>query len=177
MKEFRDRRAAFARKIAGGVAVVPAAPHALRNADGEYEYRQDSDLYYLSGFREAESVLVLAPHHETEKAVLFVRPHDRLQEIWTGRRAGVEGAVADYGFDAAYPIAELDERLPDYLIGADTIYYELGPRRAVRPSHAGGARRGADEDAPSGAVPRTHSSSRARSCTKCACARARARSN
>ncbi len=126
MKEFRDRRAAFARKIAGGVAVVPAAPHALRNADGEYEYRQDSDLYYLSGFREAESVLVLAPHHETEKAVLFVRPHDRLQEIWTGRRAGVEGAVADYGFDAAYPIAELDERLPDYLIGADTIYYELG---------------------------------------------------
>ena len=40
--------------------------------------------------------------------MLFVRPRDREMEIWNGRRAGVEGAVATYGADAAYPIDQLD---------------------------------------------------------------------
>jgi Xaa-Pro aminopeptidase len=123
---FRERREEFSRKLADGVAIVPAAVHARRNADSEYAYRQDSDFHYLTGFGEPEAVLVLAPNHATERTVLFVRPHDRTQEIWTGRRAGVEGAVAAYGADAAYPIDELDKRLPQYLVGASAIYYGLG---------------------------------------------------
>lgn len=126
MDVYRGRRDEFARQLSDGVAIVPAAVHAQRSADSEYAYRQDSDFHYLTGFGEPEAVLVLAPNHASERTVLFVRPRDRTQEIWTGRRAGVEGAVAAYGADAAYPIDELDKRLPEYLVGAATIYYALG---------------------------------------------------
>ena len=74
----------------------------------------------MTGFQEPESVLVLAPRHATTKSVLFVRPRDKERETWDGRRTGVEGAVRDYGVDAAYPISELDARLPDLLDSAGT---------------------------------------------------------
>jgi Xaa-Pro aminopeptidase len=47
-------------------------------------------------------------------------------EIWNGRRAGVEGAVAAFGADSAYPIDELDDRLRSWLIDHPTLYYRLG---------------------------------------------------
>ena len=58
---------------ATGVLVVFAARTALRNNDVEHEYRQDSDFYYLTGFDEPESVLVLSTVHP-DRFVLFVRP-------------------------------------------------------------------------------------------------------
>ena len=121
--ECARRRAEFALRIGDAVAVFPSAPQAIRTNDSHYLYRQDTDLFYLSGFGEPESVLVLAPKHETTKSVLFVRPNDKEREVWDGHRAGPQGAVRDYGVDAAYPIDELDERLPELLDSAGTLYY------------------------------------------------------
>jgi Xaa-Pro aminopeptidase len=126
MSIYGERRDEFAHRIGEAVAVLPAARHAVRNADAEYEYRQSSDFHYLSGFGEPEAVLVISPRHQSERDVLFVRPRDRLKEIWTGKRAGVEGAVGEFGMDAAYPIDELPERLADYLTGVATVYYGVG---------------------------------------------------
>jgi len=126
MTSYESRRNLFAQALTGGVAVVPAARHATRNADTEYEYRQNSDFFYLTGFTEPEAVLVLAPGRAGEKSVLFLRARDRAQEIWTGRRLGIEGALAELGVDAAYPIEELAERLPGLIVGSPTLYYQLG---------------------------------------------------
>ncbi|MFZ1126486.1 MAG: aminopeptidase P N-terminal domain-containing protein [Candidatus Baltobacteraceae bacterium] len=126
MNVYAERRDEVARRIGAAVAIVPAARHALRNSDAEYDYRQNSDFHYLTGFGEPEAVLLIAPSHPAERDVLFVRPRDRLKEIWTGKRAGVEGAVAEYGMHAAYPIDELPQRLADYLSGVSTVYYGLG---------------------------------------------------
>lgn len=131
MSIYGERRDEFAHRIGKAVAVLPAARHAVRNADAEYEYRQSSDFHYLSGFGEPEAVLVIAPRHQSERDVLFVRPRDRLKEIWTGKRAGVEGAVGEFGMDAAYPIDELPERLADYLTGVATVYYGVGSDEAM----------------------------------------------
>ena len=57
--------------------------------------------------------------------MLFVRPRDRERETWTGRRAGVEGAVTDYGAAMAYPIEELEQRLPKLIGERDQLYYAL----------------------------------------------------
>jgi len=122
MTEFARRRADFVAKIGDAVAVFPSAPQTIRTNDSHYPYRQDTDLYYLTGFQEPESVLVLAPRHPTTKSVLFVRPRDKERETWDGHRAGVEGAVRDYGVDAAFPISELDARLPDLLDSSGTLY-------------------------------------------------------
>jgi Xaa-Pro aminopeptidase len=107
-------------------AVFVAAPEATRSNDTHFRYRPSSDLVYLTGFVEPESVLVLRPGAETEKVVLFVRPRDPERETWDGRRAGLEGALRDFGADVAYPIAELAQRLPALVANVDDLYYSLG---------------------------------------------------
>jgi Xaa-Pro aminopeptidase len=107
------------------VAIIPAAREATRSNDTQYRFRQDSDFYYLTGFEEPEAIAVIAPTSE-HKYTLFVRPRDPEQEIWVGRRAGVEGAKSDFGADDSFPIAEFEEKLQDILDGAEKLYYRLG---------------------------------------------------
>src|ERR671924_1322962 len=123
---FVDRRQRFAEAVGDGLAVIPAAREVSRNSDVHYEFRQDSDFYFLTGFDEPDAVAVFNPAHAKERYVLFVRPRDRQLEIWTGHRAGVEGAVADYGADAAYPVDQLDAKLREYAIDRSTLVYRLG---------------------------------------------------
>jgi Xaa-Pro aminopeptidase len=128
---YAERRRRFVEQIGKAVAVLPAPPEALRNGDNEYRFRQDSDLLYLTGFAEPESVAVLFPGEAGPRFVLFVRPRDPERETWVGRRAGVEGAVRDFGAAEAYPIGELAQRLPALLEGFDVLYYGLGRNPAV----------------------------------------------
>ncbi len=126
INETRQRREDFLRRIGGGIAIFPAAPTAIRNSDVEHEYRQDTDFYYLTGFEEPNAVAVLAPDHPEHRFVLFVQPKDREREVWTGWRAGDEGAKRDYGADAAFTMDKLDEELPKLAEKANRIYYRFG---------------------------------------------------
>jgi Xaa-Pro aminopeptidase len=110
----------------GATAILPSAPIAIRSGDVEFIYRQDSDFYYLTGFAEPESVALLSPGHPDGEFVMFVRPRDKERETWTGRRAGVEGAIIEYGADKAYVIDELEKILPRYLGKSDRVHYPLG---------------------------------------------------
>jgi len=123
---FAERRIKFAEAIGDGLAVVPGGPEIMRNADTNYEFRQASDFYFLTGFDEPDSVAVFNPAHAKERYVLFVRPRDREMEVWTGRRAGVEGAIANHGADAAYTIDELDRKLREWALERPTLFYRLG---------------------------------------------------
>lgn len=107
------------------VAIIPAAREATRSNDTQYRFRQDSDFYYLTGFEEPEAIAVIAPASE-RKYTLFVRPRDPEQEIWVGRRAGVEGAKSEFGAQESFPIAEFEEKLQEILDGAEKLYYRLG---------------------------------------------------
>lgn len=107
------------------VAIIPSAREATRSNDTQYRFRQDSDFLYLTGFEEPESIAVVAPAGE-HKYTLFVRPRDPEQEIWVGRRAGVEGAKHEFGANESFPIAEFAEKLQDLLDGAEKLYYRLG---------------------------------------------------
>jgi len=107
------------------VAIIPAAREATRSNDTQYRFRQDSDFLYLSGFEEPDAIAVIAPGRE-QKYTLFVRPRDPEQEIWVGRRAGVEGAKAEFGADESFPVAEFSEKLLDIFDGAESLYYRLG---------------------------------------------------
>ncbi|MEA5513102.1 aminopeptidase P N-terminal domain-containing protein [Nodularia sp. UHCC 0506] len=127
--EYQQRRDRLMAKIGNGTAIFRSAPMAVMHNDVEYTYRQDSDFFYLTGFNEPQAVAVLAPHHAEHRFVLFVQPKDREKEVWTGYLCGVDAAKEKYGADAAYPIAELEEKLPQYLEKADRIYYHLGRDR------------------------------------------------
>jgi Xaa-Pro aminopeptidase len=113
---------------AGAVAVVATAASHLRNGDNEFRFRPDSDFHWLTGFSEPNALLVLCKGRPEGEQVLFLQPRNREQEIWTGRRLGVERAPAALGVDSAHSIEELDALLPKLLRGRDPLHYRTGLR-------------------------------------------------
>lgn len=128
VKKERQRRRRNLMRIMGdnAIAIVPAAPARTRSRDTEYRYRQDSDFFYLSGFEEPESILVLIPGRAAGEYILFCRDRDPAQEIWHGRRVGVDRAPTLLEVDDAFPISDIDDILPGLLEGRDAVYYSLG---------------------------------------------------
>ncbi|MEC9070786.1 MAG: aminopeptidase P N-terminal domain-containing protein, partial [Myxococcota bacterium] len=91
---FAERRSRFFDQMpVGSVAVIPSAPVRQRNSDVDHEYRQSSDLYYLTGFTEPESLVFLVKSETEQRFEMVVRPRDPERETWDGRRAGVAGAM------------------------------------------------------------------------------------
>ncbi|MFL5377498.1 MAG: aminopeptidase P N-terminal domain-containing protein [Myxococcales bacterium] len=126
---FASRRALVLRRMAEiapgpSVAVFPSTPVAVRNHDVEHPYRADSDLFWLTGFEEPETVAVLSTGDKP--FTLFVRPRDREKEIWNGRRSGVEGAKVAFGADAAFTVDALEKELFELIGGKATLFYRLG---------------------------------------------------
>ncbi|MFP3881535.1 MAG: aminopeptidase P N-terminal domain-containing protein [Actinomycetota bacterium] len=109
-----------------GLAVIPAAHDAVRNNDVHHPFRQDSGFWYLTGFPEPEAVAVVAPGHDDGDYTLFVRPKDPSMEVWTGIRAGTEGAELDYGADVAYELSEFDDVLERMMHGREVLWYATG---------------------------------------------------
>jgi Xaa-Pro aminopeptidase len=131
MTEYAKRRKEFMRNIGPtGIVILPSAAEVARNGEAVYSFRQNSDFYYLTGFDEPESVLVLAPKRKEGEFILFSRVRDRDREIWDGPRAGQEGARKQFLADQAFPISELETMLPTLLAGRESIHYTLGLDKA-----------------------------------------------
>lgn len=122
----RRRRELMALMAKDSIAIITAAPERSRSRDTFYRYRQDSDFYYLTGFNEPESVMVLIPGRRQGQFVMFCRDRDRAREIWDGYRAGPQGACDIYGADDAFPINDIDDILPGLIEGRERVYYAVG---------------------------------------------------
>ncbi|MFH2135993.1 MAG: Xaa-Pro aminopeptidase [Pseudomonadota bacterium] len=129
LAHFHQRRLSLFEKMGQGIAVIPTAPEVARNADTHYDYRHDSHFYYLSGFAEPEAVLVLIAG-EAMQSILFCREKNPEREIWDGFRYGPDAAAQHFGFDAAYPIAQLDEKLAELMADQPILYYPMGASTA-----------------------------------------------
>mgnify|MGYP001814497324 CR=1 FL=1 len=127
--EFSRRRKQLMRMMdKDSIAIIPTTPEQIRNRDVEFPFRADSDFYYLTGFNEPDAVAVLVPGRRHGEFLLFCRERDPAMETWNGRRAGTEGAVADYGADDAFPIADIDDILPGLLEDREQVFYTMGAR-------------------------------------------------
>jgi Xaa-Pro aminopeptidase len=122
---YAERRQRLAASMRTGIAIVQTAPEHIRNRDAHYPYRFDSYFHYLTGFIEPEAVLVLVAGAEP-RSILFCREKNEEREIWDGFRHGPDGAREKFGFDEAYPVAELDSRLPDLLANQAMLHYAPG---------------------------------------------------
>ncbi len=125
MDQFAERRSRLLNEITDGAIVVPAGHLATRNHDVEFEFRQVSPFWYLTGFGEPDAIAVLRPGSEKPYA-LFVLPRDPKLETWTGLRTGVEAAQEKFGADVAFTTTELDTELPKLLADYEQVYYALG---------------------------------------------------
>ena len=125
--EFKRRRRQIMSMMGpGSVAILPTASEAVRNHDVHFPFRPDSDFYYLTGFGEPEAVMVLVPGRPHGEYILFCREKDPGKEVWDGFRAGLEGAVSDFGADDAFPITDLDDILPGLLEERERVFFAMG---------------------------------------------------
>ena len=122
---YSQRRDRLLKSMQHGIAIIPTAPEVARNADTHYGYRHDSNFYYLSGFTEPEAVLVLIAGDEPQ-SILFCREKNLEREIWDGHRFGPDAAQEQFGFDSAYSINLLDEKLAELMGNQPALFYPLG---------------------------------------------------
>ena len=104
------------------VVILVGNTEKVRNKNILFPFRQDHDFYYLTGYAEPDAVAILRPNSD-RPYVLFNQPKDEYQEVWFAGRTGQQGAVAQFGADSAYDIAELEQRLPALIGLREYIYY------------------------------------------------------
>ena len=128
---YQKRRAAIARALkaaGGGIALLPGAPEAPRNRDSDFPYRHDSYFYYLTGFSEPDSWLVM---EASGKSTLFCRPKDLEREIWDGIRLGPKAAPASLAIDEAFSVAALDEKMPALLSNQQAVWFPFATHKGL----------------------------------------------
>lgn len=95
----KNRQALRAKMPANSVAVFFANPVRNRSNDVDFEYHQDPNFYYLTGLREPNSMLVIYKDQQnfgndfSTKEILFLQKRNPSNELWTGKRLGVDGAL------------------------------------------------------------------------------------
>lgn len=125
IQTYAARRKRLQQAMQSGIAIIPTAPEVARNADTHYDYRHDSHFYYLTGFSEPESVLLLIAGDEPQ-SILFCREKNPEREVWDGFRYGPDAAAEHFCFDAAYPVGQLDEKLVELMGNQSALFYPIG---------------------------------------------------
>jgi len=128
---YHKRRATIARALkaaGGGIALLPTAPEVPRNRDSDFPYRHDSYFYYLTGFSEPDSWLVIEASGQT---TLFCRPKDLEREIWDGIRLGPKAAPASLGVDAAFSVDALEEKMPQLLTNQPAVWFPFATHKGL----------------------------------------------
>jgi Xaa-Pro aminopeptidase len=129
---YKSRRQQVIDKMeANSIALFKAADVKNRNSDNDYLYRQNSNFYYLTGFNESESILLLSHDGldidgKKSKEILFLREKNPLAERWTGVILGSEGAKTILGLEAASAIKNFKEFIKNILNGKKILYVSSG---------------------------------------------------
>ena len=108
------------------VLILCSSPETIHSNDVHHPYRTQSNLLYLTGWTEPESVMCATMSSGTWKTHLFVQPKDTLKEIWEGRRPGLEGAEKDWPVDQAHSIEDVESTLIDMLSNANRVFHRMG---------------------------------------------------
>ena len=131
-KEFhKGRREAFRTMMpANSVAVIFSYPERVFSRDINYNFHQNPDLYYLTGYKEPDAVLLIFKEAqgtgETYNEVFFVREKNAAREIWTGRRLGIEGSKSKLGISTVFNGKDFKDFAVDFK-KFDKIIYDKIP--------------------------------------------------
>lgn len=124
MDVFARRRRLLAEKAKGGAVILASHPEYIRNNDVHHSYRQDTNLFYLTGWEEPDSIFVFRPGR-TPETVMFVRPKDVERETWDGFRYGPAGCAQEFKIDKTYLIEEFEKEIVELLKPVDRLYHRF----------------------------------------------------
>ena len=108
------------------VLILCSSPETIHSNDVHHPYRTQSNLLYLTGWTEPESIMCATKASGNWKTHLFVQPKDTLKEIWEGRRPGLEGAEKEWPVDHAHSIDDVESTLIDMLSNANRVFHRMG---------------------------------------------------
>lgn len=127
LNEFKRRRDELISRMYGeSVAIIPTSPEKIRNKDVFYPFRPDSDFFYLTGFSEPRSVAVFIPNRPQGEFIIFCREKNFEEELWHGKRVGLEQVRQKFGADHAFPIEDMEDILPGLMENKKKIYFPMG---------------------------------------------------
>ncbi len=107
--DLKARRARMMERLTPqSLAIVWSAPTRVYSGDVDYEYRQDSNLLYLTGITQPDTILVLMPGNKTQREILFVSEPNPRREHWEGHILTKEEAEAESGVSAVYFTGEFE---------------------------------------------------------------------
>lgn len=112
------------------MAILFSNPERNRSNDNDYPYHQDPNFYYLTGFNEPNSVLIIFKEKQTigsvtTSEILFVEEKNPGQEQWKGRKAGPEGAKLISGIETVLPSRAFENTLIPYSAFKQVLYIRL----------------------------------------------------
>ena len=122
---FIKNRGLFNTKITGNdIAIFNANDIMPTNADGTMPFRQNNDLFWLSGVDQEESVLIISPNHPDKnmREVLFLKETNEHIAIWEGAKLTKDGAFKTSGIKTVFWLNELDDKLAELISKAAAIY-------------------------------------------------------
>jgi len=124
--EYHLRRKRVAKQLKSrSIAIVCSSMHKTRSNDTEYPYRQESNFYYLTGFKEDNACLVFIKKKKKVKTFLFVEKKDPTKELWNGKRLGKDKAKKMFLVDNVFCIDELEEKLKKFSMKKNFLYYDF----------------------------------------------------
>jgi Xaa-Pro aminopeptidase len=122
---FTDNRQRFIRRMKkNAIAIFNSNDEIPSNGDALYPFRQNTDLYWLTGIMQEDTMLVLFPDNPDKKyreVLVLVRPNE-LKEKWDGKRLRKEEATAQSGIQTIVWLDSIDALLQTWIHLADTIY-------------------------------------------------------
>ncbi len=105
--------------------VLSSNPPATRSRDTHFPYRQNSDLYYLTGTSHQSLILVLRPH-AAEQVVIVAPPEDPLKKVWDGAQPSTKSLAREIGATQLLSKDPLSA-VRQLLRGTDTAYLQSVP--------------------------------------------------
>lgn len=121
---YKARRAEVAKRMEdNSILMLASSKLVSRNNDTTFPFRQDSNFFYLTGFQEPDSILMV---YSDGRSILFCREKNPDLEKWDGFMWGPEAAQEKFGFDEAYDISLIDEILPNLIRGYKTLNTLIG---------------------------------------------------
>ncbi len=119
-----NRKALTAIIQKGALAIFNANDIMPTNSDGSMPFRQNSDLFWLSGVDQEESILLIFPNHPDEnmREVLFLKETNKEIAIWEGSKLTKEEAFNTSGIKTVFWLSELEDKLDELIKKADAIY-------------------------------------------------------
>ena len=130
-QEYKKRRERLLKKLSNdSLGVIFSAEPATRSHDTHHPYRQDSNFYYLCGFKEDSAALLFLKSKGKIKTLLFVHKKDKTIELWTGERLGVKEAKKIFLVDEVCAIDDLEKKFKGYIKGKKNIYFESSSKKS-----------------------------------------------